>query len=569
MLQRFFHWPKFPFHMLAEIPLELRSRLGLALFALGRLADEVGVQPSPAATVNSLVAGLKDPFLFVVAGEVNAGKSMLLNGLFGEEFCPTSALPTTDKIRYFRHGFTKQEISFSPEIDEIRVPLPFLQDFHIVDTPGVNSVAEGHEAITEQFLPRADAVLFVLPVTNPWGAKCWEFLARIHQQLGKRIVLVLSQIDLRSEMEVTAILEHLQLCVKKFIGRELPIFAVSARQALMSRTSGVGKDELLTQSRFRPLEEYLNQILSDTNSRREKLGNTLRMAQILLGHVQAKLTEGSGRLNALGDALRSIGHEVQVQKTESWEACARTLPEVTLALTAAGQQVPPVARSAALAPVGEIWLQAAQEALETQTKTLRQRVGQDLSKLWRQTRVTMDVALGRRVEEPQSMKPEVESLRLAQAQLLAPLRGGAAWGEALAPVFQNFQSKQRWAWLLLVLGIGSVAGGWGLQLPWLLGVGVGVLLMALGVFWWNRKALARNFTKQWSAVAAAETTRITAAADVVVQEWLQRSFTAFSAHYRPLLEGCELNRTQQEASHQEVEAMRTNFAELTKQLLGP
>ena len=44
-------------------------------------------------------------------------------------------------------GFSRQEISFSPEIDEIRVPLPFLQDFHIVDTPGVNSVAEGHEAI--------------------------------------------------------------------------------------------------------------------------------------------------------------------------------------------------------------------------------------------------------------------------------------------------------------------------------------------------------------------------------------------------------------------------------------
>ncbi len=555
--------------MLAEIPLELRSRLGLALFALGRLADDVGVQPSPAATVNSLVAGLKDPFLFVVAGEVNAGKSMLLNGLFGEEFCPTSALPTTDKIRYFRHGFSRQEISFSPEIDEIRVPLPFLQDFHILDTPGVNSVAEGHEAITEQFLPRADAVLFVLPVTNPWGAKCWEFLARIHQQLGKRIVLVLSQIDLRSEMEVNAILEHLQLCVKKFIGRELPIFPVSARQALLARTSGVGKDELLTQSRFQPLEGYLNQILTETNTRREKLGNTLRMAQVLLSHVQAKLTERSGRLNALGDALRRIGQEVQAQKTETWQACEPTLPEVTQALTAASQLVPPAASSAALAPVGEAWLQAAQEALEVQTKTLRQRVGQDLSKLWRQTRVTMDVALGRRVEEPQSLKPEVESLRQAQAQLLAPLRSGAAWGEALAPVFEKFQGAQRLTWLLLVLGAGSIAAGLGLYLPWLSGVGCGVLALALGLFWWNQQALQRQFTKAWSDLAAAETSRVTEQAQTVMQDWLQRAFTAFSTHYRPLLEACELHRKQQEASHQEVESMRQNLADLSKQLLGP
>ena len=430
--------------MLAETPLELRSRLGLALFALGRLADEVGVQPSPAATVNSLVAGLKEPFLFVVAGEVNAGKSMLLNGLFGEEFCPTSALPTTDKIRYFRHGFTRQEIAFSPEIQEIRVPLPFLQDFHIVDTPGVNSVAEGHEAITEQFLPRADAVLFVLPVTNPWGAKCWEFLARIHQQLGKRIVLVLSQIDLRSEMEVTAILEHLETCVKKFIGRELPIFPVSARQALLARTSGVGKEELMVQSKFRPLETYLNQILTETDTRKVKLGNTLRMAQILLGHVQTKLTERAGRLTTLGDALQRIGQDVQMCKTRTWEGATQAQPAVLQALTTASQQVPLSKRADELAPAGAAWLQAAQEALETQTHSLRQSVGQELSQLWRQTRVTMDVALGRRVEEPQNLKPEVESLREAQAEILAPLRGGATWSEMLEPLFQKAQRGKRW-----------------------------------------------------------------------------------------------------------------------------
>lgn len=157
--------------MLAETQLELRSQLGLALFSLGRLAEEIGMQPSPVGTLNSLVNGLKDPFLFVVAGEVNAGKSMLLNALFGEEFCRTSALPSTDKIHYFRFGLVQEENELGPNLKEVLLPRRFLQDFHVVDTPGINSVAEGHEAITEQFLPRADTVVFVLPVTNPWGAK--------------------------------------------------------------------------------------------------------------------------------------------------------------------------------------------------------------------------------------------------------------------------------------------------------------------------------------------------------------------------------------------------------------
>ncbi len=550
--------------MLAEVPLELRSRLGLALFALGRLAEEVGVQPSPVATVNSLVAGLKDPFLFVVAGEVNAGKSMLLNALFGEEFCPTSALPMTDKIRYFRHGFTRQEIATAPEIQEIRVPLPFLQDFHIVDTPGVNSVAEGHEAITEQFLPRADAVLFVLPVTNPWGAKCWEFLARIHQQLGKRIVLVLSQIDLRSEMEITAILEHLQLCLKKYLGRELPIFPVSAREALLARTTGVGKQELMLQSRFQPLEAYLNQILTETETRRQRLSNTLRMGQILMGQIQSQLGEKAGKLNVLGDALRKIGQAVQTQKEETWKACLETLTGVSQGLSEASQPMPPSAL-----PAGGAWMQQAQEALEKQTQVVQQQVGKDLQQLWRQTRVTMDVALGRRVAEPTALQPAVESLRKAQAELLAPLQGGASWTEALTPVVQAGQRARRKAWGLFALGMVAAGIGGGLSLGWLIALGSGLCLVALGLVRWGKRSQARKYQRAWSDRAAAESTRVQAAAEAALQAWLHQSFQAFSAHYKPLLEVCEQTRTQQESRLQEVDAARQNLADLSKQLLAP
>ncbi len=536
--------------MLAEVPLELRSRLGLALFALGRLADEVGVQPSPASTVTALVAGLKDPFLFVVAGEVNAGKSMLLNGLFGEEFCPTSALPSMDKIRYFRHGSTPQEISFSPEIQEIRVPLPFLQDFHVVDTPGVNSVADGHEAETEQFLPRAAAVLFVLPITNPWGQKCWEFLARIHHQLGKRIVLVLSQIDLRSEMEIAAILEHLQVCLQKYLGRDLPVFPVAARQALLARTSGVGKAELLLQSRVQPLEAYLNQILTETDARRERLVNTLRRAEILVSHIQSRLGEKAARLTSLGDALRKIGQAVQAQKVLTWEVCLATQTILAQELTAAP---------------ADGWDRRVQAALDQQALLVQDRMAADLAKLWRQTRVTMDAALGGRVAEPASLAPELISLHAAHHAMLEPLRAGTAWAERLASIQQAGRRNRRWAWAAVVASMGLAAGGAGW--PWLLGLGtVGLVMSLISLRWLSRKQLTTH-QQALGQLAQSSAKEVLQAADAALQSWLQRAFHTFSGHYRPLLEACEQTRTQQEARVQELDAMSQNLATLKAALL--
>ncbi|MCB1087864.1 MAG: dynamin family protein, partial [Verrucomicrobiae bacterium] len=82
------------------------------------------------------MASLKDPFLFVVVGEVNAGKSTMLNALFGSDFCSSGVLPTTDRIHFFKHGKEAHEFEVSDTLMEIYRPDEFLKDFNIVDTPG-------------------------------------------------------------------------------------------------------------------------------------------------------------------------------------------------------------------------------------------------------------------------------------------------------------------------------------------------------------------------------------------------------------------------------------------------
>ena len=285
--------------MVADDYFDLRSRLGAALFALGRIGDLAGLKPGRGPVVKLLVEGLRDPFVFVVAGEVNAGKSTLLNALFGEEFCASGVLPETRRIHYFRYGRTPQRVQTAPLLEEIELPHAFLRDFHLVDTPGVNSIAEGHELITGEFIPRADAVLYCFPATNPWSSAAWDFLAGIHHTWLKKIVLVLQQADLRTPDETSAIAEHMRSIGRQRLGVDLPVFPVSARLALLARTSGLDKTRLLAESAFPAFEQQLTRMVAGTAPRLEKLVRACSAGQAMLAEVQTKLYAGAVALQEL------------------------------------------------------------------------------------------------------------------------------------------------------------------------------------------------------------------------------------------------------------------------------
>ncbi len=55
-------------------------------------------------TLHGLLTDIREPLLFVVVGEVKAGKSSLLNALFGQEFARVDVLPATDRVYIFRYG---------------------------------------------------------------------------------------------------------------------------------------------------------------------------------------------------------------------------------------------------------------------------------------------------------------------------------------------------------------------------------------------------------------------------------------------------------------------------------
>src|SRR5436190_16339206 len=230
--------------MIADNYLQLRTDVETALTGLLKLSSDMRRDPGTLDIIHGLMNDVREPLLFVVVGEVKAGKSSLLNALFGQEFAKVDVRPATDRVYIFRYGTEEKTTEVSPRLTERYLPIPFLRDFNVVDTPGTNTMVKEHQMTTEEFMPRADIVLFVFSVANPWTQSNWEFLNFLQKTWLKNVIFVLQQIDLREPTEIDVIHRHLQDTAMRRLGFVPPIFAVSSRKALLARTSGLDKEKL-------------------------------------------------------------------------------------------------------------------------------------------------------------------------------------------------------------------------------------------------------------------------------------------------------------------------------------
>ncbi len=273
--------------MIGDDYFQLRAQLGTALFSLSTLAHDLHAEPATLETLQNLNASLREPILFVVMGEVKAGKSSVLNALFGREFCRVDVLPATDKIYVFKYG-EERDVNIGDKLTECYRPSNFLRDFNVVDTPGTNTIIADHQTITEQFLPMADLVIFVFSITNPWAASAWEFLHLVQKKWLKHVVFIVQQADLRSATEVDAVVKHLQQTAREKLGTSPPVFAVSAKNALFAKTHATDKERMLKESNFDKVEDYINQTVAHGETRLAKLRSVCQTGQVVLRELGEK-----------------------------------------------------------------------------------------------------------------------------------------------------------------------------------------------------------------------------------------------------------------------------------------
>src|SRR5438094_10056606 len=90
--------------MIADNYLQLRTELETALAGLLKLSSEMRRDSATLDTLHGLLTDIREPLLFLVVGEVKAGKSSLLNPLFSQAFAQRDVRPVTDRDYTCRHG---------------------------------------------------------------------------------------------------------------------------------------------------------------------------------------------------------------------------------------------------------------------------------------------------------------------------------------------------------------------------------------------------------------------------------------------------------------------------------
>ena len=296
--------------MFGERYFATRERLSEVMHGIAELAIETSTDIGDRLPFAEMEKGLGTPFLFVVCGEVNAGKSTLINGLFGRDLCRVNILPETDRVLWYRYGSPARDAEVTPLLEERYRPIEFLRDFNLIDTPGTNSIAQGHQDITEKFLPAADLVLFVFPVTNPWGAATWDFISRMPADAMGHMAFIIQQADQREAIDINVILGHMADLSMKRIGRVPPIFAVSGKLAYDAKRSKPFSGDLLKKSGYPELERFISKSVCESPSRKETLETWRAQASSALRAVEDRIEDLTRELNQQGRFLESIEREI-------------------------------------------------------------------------------------------------------------------------------------------------------------------------------------------------------------------------------------------------------------------
>lgn len=197
------------------------------LLALAEQINAAGNQTT-ARKINEVVEKWTEQHLNIgFCGHFSAGKSTMINRLLNKSLLPSSPIPTSANLVLMRYGRPRAVIHLTDgekvEVDveqierwkeyckdgqlvervEIFDDHPLLeQGLQLLDTPGIDSTDDAHQAATEAALHLADIIFFVTDYNHVQSELNFEFIRSL-QEKGKTLVLLINQIDKHREEEIS------------------------------------------------------------------------------------------------------------------------------------------------------------------------------------------------------------------------------------------------------------------------------------------------------------------------------------------------------------------------------
>ncbi|MEL7084248.1 MAG: dynamin family protein [Cyanobacteria bacterium J06597_1] len=241
-------------------------------------------------TVQGLQATIDNPFMFVVIGEVKAGKSSFVNALLESEVCATDVAPCTDTVQVISYAPEPYRKQINSSLVELGKPIEILREIAIVDTPGTNSIIENHQLITEEFIPNSDLAFFVLFAKNPYFATTWDFLDFVSAQWLRKVVFVLQQSDLMdAESLAKNVAEVKKIAEKKGVSDPV-VFTTSAQLEIQSNGQA--------DSGFAEIRDYIKDLVTTKDIYKLKLTNVTNTIRRILEELDSDVANLKAQLDA-------------------------------------------------------------------------------------------------------------------------------------------------------------------------------------------------------------------------------------------------------------------------------
>ncbi|MFO0739146.1 MAG: dynamin family protein [Labilithrix sp.] len=322
---------------------ERKLDVTVALQELGEIATNLGAKSLKDRLDRELVKKLEeDRFHLVVVGEFNHGKSSFVNALLGETVLPTGVTPTTAAIHQLKYADTpeatvvyqsgkRDSLAFEEarkfavgggssvdDVDylEVGYPAPLLKErILLVDTPGVNDLSLQRADITYSYIPRADAVLFLLDAGQILKESERQFLnEKLLKASRDKIVFVITKWDILNEDEKKEALAYARTQLANLV-KDPVVFPISAETALSGQLEKSGMPELLAHlTHF--LAEERGRILLDN-----ALGEGVNVGNLLTKGVDArrralgmKADELDRRIKVLEDDLKGTAGTIEQRR---------------------------------------------------------------------------------------------------------------------------------------------------------------------------------------------------------------------------------------------------------------